>query len=503
MRLGKLKYTMAAIIASTVITGTVLPAVTASSAFAEAVSVQAPNIPGFADVVEAVSPAVVSVKVKTGIKPVADSDERGGFRFDRRKFGDHFPFFKEFGERGKKYFEFGPNGRRGENDRRQNRRHKRRFSRSQGSGFFISDDGFIVTNHHVIEKGDEISVILNDGTELEAKLVGSDKRSDLALLKVDSDKKFTYVEFADKRPRIGDWVVAVGNPYGLGGTVTSGIVSAHGREINVNRYDDFLQIDAAVNRGNSGGPTFNLEGKVVGVNTAIFSPSGGNIGIAFAIPASTASDIVESLMENGQVSRGWLGVQIQPVSKDIAESVGLEKAHGAIVSEAQVDSPAKKAGIRAGDIITHVNNETVKGPRQLARKIGQNKPNANVVVKVWRNGEAKDITVKLGSLTGKTANLMEQKSEKPKSLARLGLELAPSEDGNGVRVTDVVPGSGADERGIKVGDKIVSINGETITEPSQVLEVIQKARKMKRKAALVQIEREGNNRFIAVPFKRG
>jgi len=275
-----------------------------NQANAEAVSVVAPQTPSFADVVEAVSPAVVSVRVKAKLQPASD---RSNFQFDRR-FGKERDFFQDRDHgQGRKY------GKR--RDRKQGREHspRRRFGMSQGSGFFVSEDGYIVTNHHVVENGADFTIIMNDGTELEASLVGADARTDLAVLKVNSDQKFTYVAFGDKPSRVGDWVVAVGNPFGLGGTVTAGIVSANGRDIARRQYDDFIQIDAAVNKGNSGGPTFNLNGQVIGVNTAIFSPSGGNVGIAFAIPANTAREIVDELINDGHVVRGWLGVRIQPV----------------------------------------------------------------------------------------------------------------------------------------------------------------------------------------------
>ncbi|WP_292207025.1 trypsin-like peptidase domain-containing protein, partial [Mesorhizobium sp.] len=273
-----------------------------SPVLADAVRVEAPQVPSFADVVERVSPAVVSVKVKAKLQPTADdgSDDQGGF--------DNLPnnpqlrrFFKEF--RG-----FGDQG--GQNDEGQRRfGHRDRNNDqprpvAQGSGFFISEDGYLVTNNHVVEEGTAFTVVTNDGKELDAKLVGTDPRTDLAVLKVDGGGKFTYVDFADdSKVRVGDWVVAVGNPFGLGGTVTAGIVSARGRDIGAGPYDDFLQIDASVNRGNSGGPTFNLSGQVVGINTAIFSPSGGSVGIAFDIPASTAKQVVGDLMKNGAVQR--------------------------------------------------------------------------------------------------------------------------------------------------------------------------------------------------------
>ena len=468
---------------------------------AEPVTLEAPQMPSFADVVEAVSPAVVSVRVEAEVEMAAGRQGNREFRFDRRFFEDEdeddIPFFRN------RPRNHGPNDR----GRRHSRRHKqdrnnRRFGMSQGSGFFVSEDGYIVTNNHVISKGSKITIVMHDGTELEASLIGADKRSDLAVLKVKSEEKFTYVSFDDKNPRIGDWVVAVGNPFGLGGTVTAGIVSANGREISSSRYDDFIQIDAAVNKGNSGGPAFNLSGKVVGVNTAIFSPSGGNVGIAFAIPASTASQIVEDLMDDGEVMRGWLGVQIQPVTKDIAESIGLEDAKGAIVASTQENSPAKAAGIKPGDVITSVDGNKIKGPRALARQIGKISPNSDTTISIWRDGVFQDLTLKLGKLKD-TSSARINNPRAFKSLARIGLELRTSPDGFGVEVVDVVPGSNAAKRGIQAGDKIVSINGEEVTNPDQVLEIVTQIKELKRKAALFQIRRDGDNQFIAVPLRRG
>ncbi len=341
---------VAAMAAALLATG--LPASVVPS-WAEPVAVEAPaQAPSFANVVEAVSPAVVSVRVRTSRQEVADN----GFQFNMPGFEDlpdDHPmkrFFREFERRG-----FGGQPESGPRSRAR--------PVSQGSGFFISEDGLLVTNNHVVDNGADFTVIMDDGTEFDAKLVGTDPRTDLAVLKVDSDREFTYVEFADdSQIRVGDWVVAVGNPFGLGGTVTAGIISARGRDIGAGPYDDFIQVDAAVNRGNSGGPTFNLNGEVIGINTAIFSPSGGNVGIAFAIPASLASEVISDLIRDGAVSRGWLGVQIQPVTTDIAESLGLDRctrARSSIRSAGQ--SPgAKKAGIEAGDVIVAVDGETVE-----------------------------------------------------------------------------------------------------------------------------------------------
>lgn len=472
--------------------------------YAEAVRVQAPQAPGFADVVDQVSPAVVSVQVKAKVAPVSDTgdspfmDQRG---FDNLP--DNHPlkrFFRQFGEDGK-----------GNQDRgqRYNRRDGNQKPRpvAQGSGFFISEDGYLVTNNHVVSDGTAYSVVMGDGKEYDAKLIGTDPRTDLAVLKVDADTKFTYVGFADDaKVRVGDWVVAVGNPFGLGGTVTAGIVSARGRDIGAGPYDDFLQIDAAVNRGNSGGPAFNLNGEVVGINTAIFSPSGGNVGIAFAIPASTAKQVVQDLMKNGSVQRGWLGVEIQPVTTDIAESLGLKSEKGALVASAQDTGPAKKAGIAAGDIITQVNGQDVASPKELSRLIAGITPGKAVDVTVWRNGKAETIKVDLGEIPGsdKQASADQPASPgEPSSLADLGLTVTQSEDGKGLVVTDVDPSSDAADRGVQAGDVITAVNSVEVKSATDVTKALDQAEKAGRKAVLFQISREDSNRFVALPLNQG
>src|ERR1700678_4275543 len=247
----------------------------------------------------------------------------------------------------------------------------------QGSGFFISPDGYAVTNNHVVDSADKVEVTTDDGKTYTAKVIGTDVRTDLALIKVEGGSDFPFAKLAGGKPRIGDWVLAVGNPFGLGGPFSAGIVSARRRDIGNGPYDDFLQIDAPVNKGNSGGPAFNMQGEVVGVNTAIYSPSGGSVGIAFSIPASTVKTAVAQLKDKGTVARGWIGVQIQPVSQDIADNLGMKKAEGAMVLEPQANGPAAKAGIESGDVITSVNGEAVKDPRELARTIGALAPGAD------------------------------------------------------------------------------------------------------------------------------
>lgn len=495
-----------AAVASVAIAGAIgLGAVTTGTApvLAEAVRVQAPQAPGFADVVQKVSPAVVSVQVKAKIEPAAD---RGGDFSDSQGFDD-LPdghplkrFFREFRGDGDRD---GPRQqRRGERDNRGPR------AMSQGSGFFISEDGYLVTNNHVVDGGAAFTVVMDNGDELDAKLIGTDPRTDLAVLKVEDSRKFTYVDFADdSNVRVGDWVVAVGNPFGLGGTVTAGIVSARGRDIGAGPYDDFLQIDAAVNRGNSGGPAFNLTGEVVGINTAIFSPSGGNVGIAFAIPASTAREVVQDLMKDGSVSRGWLGVQIQPVNKDIADSLGLASAKGAIVAEAQANSPALKAGIKSGDVITAVDGKEVASPRELARLVGGIQPGKPVDVTVWRNGKSETLKLTLGELPDdkRAANDDgdKQQQAEPSSLADLGLTVTPADDGNGLVVTEVDPQSDAAERGIQAGDTIVSVNSREVKDTKDVTGAMDDAAKAGRKAVLVQVERDNNSRFVALPIAQG
>ncbi len=456
-----------------------------SPALADAVKVQAPAAFSFADVVDAVSPAVVSVRVEASIQPATNDDE---FQFDRR---------------GREFFErFFRNGPRGDRDFRGPRQRGPRGGQSQGSGFFVSDDGYVVTNNHVIEGGSKFTVVMSDGTEHEADLVGTDPRTDLAVLKVDAGTDFTYVDFGSNRPRIGEWVVAVGNPFGLGGTVTAGIVSAHSREIGASRYDDFIQIDAAVNKGNSGGPAFNLNGEVIGVNTAIFSPSGGNVGIAFAIPAALADEVVTDLIKKGSVTRGWLGVQIQPVTPEIAESMGLELKEGAIVTSPQEDSPAEQAGIISGDIITKVDGKAVKGPKELARSIAGFEPDSTVNLTVWRDGKAQEIAVTLGELeTAEARPASLSTPSKTREMKRLGLRLQETSDG--ISVLDVRPGSRAEQRGIRPGDVIVSVSGEDVSTLKGLREGLKEVRKLGRKQALLEVRRQDRIVFIPVPVKRG
>jgi serine protease Do len=484
------------------------------NAYAEPVTVTAPQVPSFSDVVAAVQPAVVSVRVQSNIQNTSNDESNFSFNFGGRDFNDlpdDHPlkrFFKEFGGPG------GPNeeARPPRGPKGHGRHEGRLRPTSQGSGFFISEDGYIVTNNHVVDDGAAFTIVMNDGKELDAKLVGKDSRTDLALLKIENPKqKFTYVKFADdEKSRVGDWVVAVGNPFGLGGTVTAGIISARGRDIGSGPYDDYLQIDAAVNRGNSGGPDFNLSGEVVGINTAIFSPSGGNVGIAFAIPASVAKDVIEKLKDGGTVERGWLGVQIQPVTDDIADSLGLSEASGALVVSPQAGSPGEKAGIKQGDVVTAVNGEPVKDPRDLARRIAAFAPDTTVDVALWREGKATEVKVKLGELPTEQASAAEGTEEDAapapaveQELANLGLSVRPSEDGKGLAIVDVDPDSDAADKGMKAGETITSVNNQEVSSVADVQKVVDQAKKDGRTRALFQVQSESGSRFVALPINQG
>lgn len=509
-----LKNSTAAGLAAVMLAGA-LP-LAAVPAYAEPVKVEAAQVPSFADVVEAVSPAVVSVRVQSNVEQTSDQSNFS-FGFGGRGFEDlpdDHPlkrFFKEFGgPDGEQFGQRGPDRMppHGRGDGKGRLR-----PTSQGSGFFISEDGYIVTNNHVVDDGAAFTIVMNDGKELDAKLVGKDSRTDLALLKVENPKqKFTYVSFAeDENMRVGDWVVAVGNPFGLGGTVTAGIISARGRDIGSGPYDDYIQIDAAVNRGNSGGPDFNLAGEVVGINTAIFSPSGGNVGIAFAIPASVAKDVIAKLKDGGTVERGWLGVQIQPVTQDIADSLGLSEASGALVVAPQEGSPGGKAGIKQGDVVTAVNGDPVKDPRDLAKRIAAFKPGTTVDVSLWREGKATSVKVELGELPSEQAMAGpdSQNGDTPQApateqaLAGMGLSVSPAEDGKGLTIIDVDPDSDAADKGMKAGEKITSVNNQAVASAADVLKVLEQAKKDGRTKALFQIESENGSRFVALPIVQG
>ena len=467
-----------------------LPAWTASAQAAEAA--QAPA--GFADLVTKVKPAVISVRVKIdedgGNAAVTqrDSDENSdesGSPFDQF-------FFKQFGFRG-------PNGMP----------HAHQVITGEGSGFFISPDGYAVTNNHVVDHAKSVQVTADDGTIYTAKVVGTDQKTDLALIKVDGKKDFSYVKFADQSPRIGDWVVAVGNPFGLGGTVTAGIVSARGRDIGNGPYDDYIQIDAPINKGNSGGPAFDMNGNVIGVNTAIFSPSGGSVGIGFDIPATTAKLVVAQLKDKGYITRGWLGVQVQPVTADIADSLGLKQARGAMVDNPQAGSPAAKAGIEAGDVITSVNGTDVKDSRDLARTISMMAPGTSVKLDVLHKGESKAVTLTLGEMPNdRQANASEQPSKEAAGTPHLGLSLAPAGEvegagQKGVVVTSVDPDGPAAEHGFQTGDVILNVGGKAVANAGDVRSALREASANGKHSVLLQVKTADATKFVAVPLAKG
>jgi serine protease Do len=457
---------------------------------------------GFADIVERVKPSVISVKINISEKLAKDD----GANNDDSPFQPGSPmerFFRRFG---------GPDGM--PPGQRGGPRGGRGAVTGQGSGFFISPDGYAVTNNHVVDGADKVEVTTDEGKTYTAKVIGTDARTDVALIKVEGSSNFPFAKLSDGKPRIGDWVLAVGNPFGLGGTVTAGIVSASGRDIGNGPYDDFIQIDAPVNKGNSGGPAFNTEGEVMGVNTAIYSPSGGSVGIAFSIPASTVKNVIAQLKDKGSVSRGWIGVQIQPVTADIADSLGLKKAEGALVAEPQPNGPAAKAGIESGDVITAVNGDTVKDARELARTIGALAPGNAVKLNVLHKGQDKVINLTLGQLP----NTVEAKADTDNSdkggttrgtdVPKLGLTLAPANSvagagKDGVVVTEVDPKSAAAERGFKEGDVILEVAGKSVTNAGDVREAINAARTDSKNSVLMRVKSGGSSRFVAVPLAKG
>ncbi|TGD96059.1 Do family serine endopeptidase [Methylobacterium nonmethylotrophicum] len=460
-------------------------------AFAQALPqtpITAPEHPpgSFAPIVNRVKPGVVSVKVK--LKDDASDDEDGGQQNLQTVPPQLREFFRRFGEGG-------PNMQRPQ-------RHG--GGAAQGSGFFITGDGYVVTNNHVVSNAKSVEVTLDDGRTLDAKIIGTDPKTDLALLKVTDGGPFPYVKLSHGAPQVGDWVVAIGNPFGLGGTVTAGIVSARGRDIGAGPYDDFLQIDAPINKGNSGGPTFNVNGEVVGVNTAIASPSGGNVGLAFAIPSETVQAVVDQLRADGKVARGYLGLQIQPVTKDIADGLGLDKARGALVTSAQDGTPAAKAGLKSGDVVQAVNGDPVSDARELSRRIAAMKPGTRVDLAYLRGGKSETAQVTLGSLPNDTklASLEDRGSRRGDSQPRLGLGLAPADavgaGREGVAVVSVDPDGPAAAKGIQEGDVILDVGGQPVSSLSDVAARIRAAESDGRKAVLMRVRNDKGTRFVAI-----
>jgi len=472
-----------ALLGATALT-TVSSIVPFQSAKAESVLNRAPA-QGFADLVEKVMPTVVSVEVR--FAPVVNNDEGSSFSFGSpdRGASPFDRFFKRYGQ-----------------DNNKKHRPRSRGGRAAGSGFVISADGYVVTNNHVVKNASQVLVKFADGQEYQAKVVGKDPKTDLAVLKLKTNKTFKHVKLAEKDPRVGDWVVAVGNPFGLGGTVTTGIVSANGRNIGSGPYDNFLQIDASINKGNSGGPAFNLNGEVIGVNTAIYSPSGGSVGIGFAIPASTTRQIVDDLINKGSVTRGWLGVQIQSVTKDIAETLGMKSPKGTLIAGINKGSPADNAGLKTGDTIISVNSKDIKDPQDLARKIAGVKPGSVLDINIIRQGENKTIKVEIGAMPGadKLAKINKSKQTAQPKLAKLGIAVEPAQDGSGLIVRDVDPNGTAAQKGISRGDVIIEVNGVDIDDPAALKAVLEQSAKAGKQSVLLLVRSSERQRYVALPL---
>ena len=460
-------------LAAALLAGSALAPVPARAA--DAPMAASARVPDFADLVDKVRPAVVSITSKLSVEPAAD-EQGPALPFGPRPHGH-------------------PQG-----------------GEARGSGFIIDADGTVVTNNHVVHNAQSISVTLSDGTELPAKLIGTDSRTDIAVLKITSDKKLPFVTLGDSSTvRPGEWVVAMGNPFGLGGSVTAGIVSALGRDIGSGPYDDYIQVDAPINQGNSGGPLFTQEGKVIGINTAILSPSGGSVGIGFAIPSAMVRDVVAQLKDKGSVTRGYLGVESQKLDASMASAMHLsgDSAHGALVASVEADSPAAKAGLEPGDVIVAVNGTSVKAPRDLAVAVADIKPGASATVTLLRDGGKRDLPVTLASL--KDSKPLKTDTGSDDNAQGLGLALAPitpdvraqlelSKNVKGVVIAGIRGGSAAEQAGLRPGDVVLGVGGHNVASPEDAVKAIREALggKDHHNAVALRVLRDGQSGFVAV-----
>jgi serine protease Do len=459
----------------------------------------------FAPLVKKVLPAVVNISVtqKAGADQMADEQDQGGPSqgFPNSPFDEMLRrFFDQQNPGGGHAFPEMPGGQ------------ARRIA--LGSGFIVDPSGYIVTNNHVVGDAAKVQVILQDKTKYTARIVGRDPKTDLAVLKIKADQPLPYVTFGDSSAaQVGDWVMAVGNPFGLGGTVTTGIISARGRDINEGPYDDFLQIDAPINRGNSGGPTFNLNGQVIGINTAIYSPNGGSVGIGFAVPSNAAKSIVAQLEEHGKINRGWLGVQIQEVTPAIAASLGLHSEHGALVAVVSPDGPAAKAGLKQGDVILAFDGSRVSELHDLPRLVAAGAPNTSATVAVWRNGREIELQAKLGELPDNNNQVASANNgpveEGSAQATALGMRFAPltnelrqelhvNKSVDGVVVTRVDGGSAAEEVGLAQGDVVVAINQQPVRTPQEAASRLNEAIHSPKKTVLLLLNRHGVTEYVGM-----
>jgi serine protease Do len=466
-----------------------------------------PGPDGFADLADKLLPSVVNISTTQTLKPEASREhpgERGGQNRPQFPPGSPFEeFFKDF---------FDHQGQRGGRPEAQPRK-----ATSLGSGFVIDPRGYVVTNNHVIADADEINVILNDGTKIKADIVGIDKKTDLAVLKFKPPHPLTTVKFGDSdKLRLGDWVIAIGNPFSLGGTVTAGIVSAKNRDISSGPYDSYIQTDAAINRGNSGGPLFNLDGEVIGVNTLIISPSGGSIGIGFAVPSKTVAGVVDQLRQFGELRRGWLGVRIQSVTDEIAESLNIKPARGALIAGVDDKGPAKPAGIEPGDVVIKFDGQDIKEPKDLSRIVADTAVGKEVDVVIIRKGQEETHKVTLGKLedTDKVQAALKPKDDstpdKPVTQKALGLDLATlskdlrgkykiKDSVKGVLITGVDGASDAADKRLSAGDVIVEVAQEAVTNAADVKKRIDQLKKDGKKSVLLLVSNgDGELRFVAL-----